>query len=82
MNIIKGISIAVKSAGNYLIQPEKLRDRDFKIKFYFELVPNHEGVYKLCTFADYAPSVFDQIRQLYNIKHKDYLASIGSDSFF
>lgn len=36
--------------------------------------------FKLCTFFDYAPHVFNEIRKLYGIKNEAYIQSIGPES--
>jgi len=58
--------------------------KDFKLKYYFELVPRRtsgeKNAFKICKFFDYAPNVFCEIRKLYGIKNEDYLRSIGPET--
>lgn len=57
--------------------------QDFKLKYYFELVPRRFGgednFGKICKFTDYAPNTFNHIRKLFNIDNEDYIKSIGPD---
>ena len=81
LNMMIGIKVAVKSA---VERPETLTLKDFKLKYIFELIPKRtsdvKDNYKICTFFDYAPSIFLEIRRLFGIKNEDYLRSIGPES--
>ena len=57
LNMMIGIQMAVKSintADDYVIGA-----KDFKLKYYFELLPRRAGseksTFKVCKFYDYAP---------------------------
>ncbi|EGR32427.1 phosphatidylinositol-4-phosphate 5-kinase family protein, putative, partial [Ichthyophthirius multifiliis] len=81
-----GIRMSVKSAASN-ISDNVLYNRDFKVKYFFELLPKKIGqdkqqIYKVCKFQDYAPNVFQKIRALYNITDDEYLKSIGPDQLF
>ena len=54
-----GIRMAVKSV--FMENDYKITPKDFKVKFYFELLPkrtgNEKSTLKICKFFDYAPHV-------------------------
>lgn len=61
----------------------ELRKKDFKVRYYFELIPRRSGniseTYKIFKFYDYAPHVFQQIRNKFGITNRNYLQSIGTE---
>ena len=61
---------------------EELTKKDFKVRYYFELIPRRAGgikeTYKIFKFYDYAPHVFLQIRNMYGITRESYIQSIGT----
>jgi len=81
LNMMLGIQTAVKSV---VERAENVTNKDFKVKFIFELVPKRTSVtkdsVKICTFFDYAPNVFYELRRLFGIKNADYLRSIGPEA--
>jgi len=81
LNMMLGIQTAIKSV---VERAENVDTKDFKVKFIFELVPKRTSVtkdsVKICTFFDYAPSVFYELRRLFGIKNSDYLKSIGPEA--
>ena len=61
--------------------------KDFKVKYYFELVPIRiqnlkNDLFKICKFYDYAPMIFKEIRNNCNVSDIEYLQSIGPQSIF
>jgi 1-phosphatidylinositol-4-phosphate 5-kinase len=80
LNMMLGIQTAVKSA---IQKPDNFTSKDFNAKHIFELVPKRtsetKSSFKICTFFDYAPSVFYDLRKLYGIRNEDYLRSIGPE---
>ena len=81
LNMMLGIQMAVKS----VVEKEgDLSNKDFNIKYIFELVPKRTSEtkvsYKICTFFDYAPAIFYELRRLYGIRNEDYLRSIGPET--
>lgn len=77
-----GIQMAVKSVN--AVQEFDVSERDFRLKFYFELMPKrsgHEHIQpKICKFYDYAPSVFNHLRKMYRIESEQYLSAIGPET--
>ncbi len=57
--------MAVKSVSS-ILDKNALTSKDFKLKYYFELLPKRTGgeqtPFKVCKFSDYAPNVFNKIR--------------------
>jgi Ca2+-binding EF-hand superfamily protein len=82
LNMMLGIQMAVRSVIDN--HNDQLTSKDFKLKYYFELVPRRthddKNAFKICKFFDYAPSVFCEIRKLYGIKNEEYLRSIGPET--
>ena len=76
-----GIQIAIKSLVD---KTDNLTTKDFSIKYIFELIPKRstetKASFKICTFFDYAPNVFWEIRRQYGIRNDDYLKSIGPEA--
>lgn len=70
-----------KSTNSLLSQSFLLKEKDFQLQYTFELRPaqvsskdNEMDLYSKSIFYDYAPYVFKEIRQIYNISSK----SVGS----
>lgn len=68
LNMMIGVQTAVKSLGN------QHETDDFKLKYYFELMPKRFGGDKqqnnnICRFMDYAPNTFHRIRRLFGISN-------------
>jgi len=86
LNVIIGISMAVKSSILSYSQADELDGKDYSVKYYFELLPRRlygeKGQQKVYRFADYAPGVFLKIRQMFDIKDEIYLKSIGPEALF
>ncbi|KAL4446054.1 hypothetical protein ABPG74_011046 [Tetrahymena malaccensis] len=92
VNMMMGIQMSVQSAASNIILNENnqmpdLQNRDFKVKYLFELLPRKDNLekewsYKVCKFQDYAPNVFQRIRMLYNITDEQYLKSLGPNQLF
>ncbi|KAL4484387.1 hypothetical protein ABPG74_019564 [Tetrahymena malaccensis] len=87
LNMMMGVQMAVKSVQSYNEnQINKLEPQDFKLKYYFELLPRRrvgeQSTFKICKFSDYAPQVFRNIRIKYNISSENYLKSIGPEKLF
>ncbi|KAL4492363.1 hypothetical protein ABPG72_005498 [Tetrahymena utriculariae] len=91
VNMMMGIQMSVQSAANIILneknQMPDLQNRDFKVKYLFELLPRKDNLekewsYKVCKFQDYAPNVFQRIRMLYNITDEQYLKSLGPNQLF
>ncbi len=70
---------SINTADDYVIGT-----KDFKLKYYFELLPRRAGsekfTFKVCKFYDYAPQVFNSIRTIYGIDNDAYLKSIGPET--
>lgn len=43
LNMMMGISMAVKSVSNTYTQSDQITNRDFSVKYYFELLPKRIG---------------------------------------
>lgn len=58
-------------------------EKDFKIKCKYELAPfrttNEKDNIKACTFYDYAPQIFANIRKTCGIKKAQYSNSLGPE---
>jgi 1-phosphatidylinositol-4-phosphate 5-kinase len=80
LNMMIGIQMAIKSIQGYTGPPA-----DFRLKYYFELIPKRFAGDKLrnnvaiCKFTDYAPNTFSYIRRQFGITNDEYLKSIGPD---
>lgn len=76
LNMMIGIQMSVKS----VLNTDKLIQKDFSLKYYFELLPrrvkNMDNC-KIYKFYDYAPKVFYEIRTDFKITSDSYLRSIG-----
>lgn len=72
LNMMIGIQMAVRSVKGYQ-QMIYEQPKDFKLKYYFELVPRRFGgeenknLQNICKFTDYAPNTFNHIRKIFNI---------------
>ncbi|EAR82478.2 phosphatidylinositol 4-phosphate 5-kinase (macronuclear) [Tetrahymena thermophila SB210] len=86
LNMMMGVQMAVRSVSSYGEEIIKLESEDFKLKYYFELLPRRrvgeQSTFKICKFSDYAPQVFRNIRLKYNISSENYLKSIGPEKLF
>lgn len=82
-NIMLGIKKAVDSTLDIpLIEPTA---KDFKIKSRYELAPvraDAQDNLKACTFFDYAPTIFANIRKTCGIRKDEYSNSLGPDQIF
>ena len=80
-NIMLGIKKAIDSTLDIpLLEPT---ERDFNIKCRYELVPfrtasNKDNI-KACTFYDYAPQIFANIRKTCGVKKAVYSDSLGPE---
>lgn len=76
-----GIKKAVDSAFDYPLL--KVTDKDFKLRCQYELAPfrqgNSEENVKACTFIDYAPQIFAQIRKASGIQKEEYSRALGPE---
>ncbi len=57
-------------------------EKDFKIRCRYELAPFRtasEDNIKACTFYDYAPQIFANIRKTFGIKKQQYSSSLGPE---
>lgn len=74
--------MAVKSVN--ALSDYEVNLKDFKLKYYFELMPkrtgNEKATFKVCKFFDYAPQVFNHIRKMFYIDNDNYLSSIGPET--
>ena len=79
-NIMLGIKKSVDST--FDIPLLHATDKDFSLKCQYEIAPyrteSGDNV-KACTFYDYAPQIFAQIRKSNGIKKKDYSKSLGPE---
>lgn len=79
-NIMLGIRMAVASSLDIpLLRPT---DKEFNLKSKFEIAPyrsDPNDSVKACTFYDYAPQIFADIRKSAGIKKRDYAESLGPD---
>lgn len=60
-------------------------EKDFKIKCMYEIAPyrtHSSDIVKACTFYDYAPQIFANIRKKNNIKKEQYSDSLGPEQIF
>jgi len=79
LNMMIGVQTAVKSLGNYS------EADDFKLKYYFELMPKrfggdkHHNTTSICRFMDYAPNTFHCIRRLFGVSNDEFARSMGPD---
>ncbi|CAD8049461.1 unnamed protein product [Paramecium sonneborni] len=82
LNMMIGIQMAVKSVN--ALSDYEVNLKDFKLKYYFELMPkrtgNEKATFKVCKFFDYAPQVFNHIRKMFFIDNDNYLSSIGPET--
>ncbi|CAD8212359.1 unnamed protein product [Paramecium octaurelia] len=82
LNMMIGIQMAVKSVN--ALSDYEVTLKDFKLKYYFELMPkrtgNEKATFKVCKFFDYAPQVFNHIRKMFFIDNDNYLSSIGPET--
>lgn len=76
-----GIKKAVDSTLDYPLL--KITEKDFRVRSVYELAPfktgSSEQNVKSCTFVDYAPQVFAQIRKMSGIQKEDYSTSLGPE---
>jgi len=84
-NLVLNMMLGIQKAVNSTVErSETLSHKDFNLKYIFELISKRTGeikdTYKICTFFDYAPNVFLELRRLFGIKNEDYLKSIGPES--
>jgi hypothetical protein len=79
MNMMIGIRTALK---NLAPEQRDLTEHDFRLKAQYELVNKRVDSFdytKACKFYDYAPLVFEKIRNMYGISNTDFLRSIGPE---
>ena len=72
-NIMLGIKKAIDST--FELPLIEVNDRDFKVKCQYELAPlrtDSTDIIKACTFLDYAPQIFAQIRKTFGVKKEKY----------
>ena len=75
-----GIRMAVSSSMDYSLV--KATEKEFNLKSKFEIAPyrsDPNDSVKACTFYDYAPRIFAEIRKASGIKTKSYAESLGPD---
>jgi 1-phosphatidylinositol-4-phosphate 5-kinase len=57
-------------------------EKDFKIKCMYEIAPYRtkaSDIVRACTFYDYAPQIFANIRKKNNIRKEQYSDSLGPE---
>jgi len=83
LNMMLGIRTAVKSVFRHKLH--EISAEDFSTVSQFALVPQRssgmEDSIKVCKFHDYAPIVFDKIRELNGVSNDEYLKSVGPEHF-
>jgi 1-phosphatidylinositol-4-phosphate 5-kinase len=80
LNIMIGIKKSVDASLDIpMYQPS---EKDYRIKCMYEIAPyrtSSEDTVKACTFYDYAPQIFANIRKKNNIKKEQYSDSLGPE---
>ena len=79
LNMMIGIRSAVKKVYRHGME---LEEQDFKIKSAFEIIDKRSKEFdkrKSCKFYDYAPKVFEKLRNIFGIENEFYLRSIGPE---
>lgn len=76
--MITGIqkSLNINSSDKYSI-PTKV---DFKMHNKLEIEAVFSTAFNRCKFKDFAPHVFQSIRQMFGISNENYIKSIGIDT--
>jgi 1-phosphatidylinositol-4-phosphate 5-kinase len=80
-NIMLGIKKAIDSTFDFEMM--NISDKDFKIKCKYEIAPfrtEQKDNVKACTFYDYAPQVFSDIRKHSKISKQSYSSSLGPEN--
>lgn len=83
INMMIGIHKSIRA--QYKVKNPILDTRDFKNKDVFELhykksIEDYGKYRGKCYFFNVAPTIFQEIRSLYDIENEDYLKSIGSET--
>jgi len=79
-NIMLGIRMAIASSLDLPLI--KATEKEFNLKSKFEIAPyrsDPNDAIKACTFYDYAPQIFADIRKSAGIKKIEYSESLGPD---